>query len=316
MNDTDLQVCKIHAIAKKGLLLQSTVPVSVYVDMETADGYNAAAFFVLPTNLLGNQYRMNLYDYELNVVIALHDNTNITIGTRNPIILNRMEAYAAWYDYPLNSITANNTIALVYHSFMALPSIYKATEFPLIPDPNCCCETVVAVHAFEDNTYVMLNGVTRMILNASDMYPLLVGRNPSLITTSKKAQLTTTLVQVISSTFYLSGNMSFHTMTHTPFHTHDPIHTLAIIAPTASTGEIALDGVIISAFTYKRIFAQYYYVLVPVSHGQHILTTTTPNIKYTASVCANCYAGQEFYGAEAKFHIGLDLPISAKMLED
>lgn len=317
----DLQICdNNNVVVQKGILVQSTVSVSVYVNIEATDGTQVTNFLVLPTTVLGRQYALQNKAY--NILIALQDNTQVTFSeTTTNVVLNRLEAVRLQRG---GNITSNNPVALVYSAgyysgssyshdaVMALQVGIKATEFPLVTHPNVS-STNVRVYAFDDHTYVILNGLTQNQINAGSYYDFTVS-GPSVIATSKKAQIVTgdsyyyqPSAQVVSSTFYLTAaRYPFHTMTHIPYSSRDPVHTLVVITTTTGAGQISLDGTVIPALQYRRIASSsYYYATVPVSGDQHVITTNSANVKYTASVYSTYYNAQY---ANAKFNIGLDLP--------
>jgi hypothetical protein len=327
--DPDLQVCQTSVVTQKGLLIQSNNPVSVYVDIEDTSGTRAINFLVLPTSLLGRQYGVPYNSYYKMLVVSMQDNTQVTVSTNpTPIRLNRLDAYLITNAY--TSITSNNPVAIVinndsgssskFDSVMALPNIYKSNEFPTVPHPNTT-STYVTVLAYEDNTYVLVDGVTQGMINAG-AYLTFTVMQPCLITTSRRAQIFTgytssdqPATQIVPPAYFLSSsNLLFQPITHMPYNSRNPSHTLEIIAPSASVGQIAIDGTTIPALQYKRISTStYYYAYLAISSDQHVLTTTTSSLKYTASVYST------YYGAtrpNAKFKIGMDLPFAAKVAEN
>jgi hypothetical protein len=322
--DPDLQVCDNNVISSKGLLIQSTRSVSVYVDVEDSSGTRAYNFLVLPTSMIGKQYGLASSSYFSYLLVSLQDNTQVTLGnSATPIRLDRLEAYLITNSYP--NITSSNPIAMVISSpssdsSMALPNIYKSTEFPMAPHPNTSY-TYVTVLGFEQNTYVLVNEITQGVVNAGTSLTFTVTQ-PSVITTSRRAQVFTgyyssdqPAIQIVAPANYLSvSNLLFKPMTRIPYNSRDPVHTLEIIVPSASVGQIAIDGTTIPALQYKRISSSfsYYYVYVPVSNDQHVLTTTTSGLKYAASLYSSYYNSRT---ANAKFNIGIDLPFATKLQE-
>uniref|UniRef100_A0A914WWC5 IgGFc-binding protein N-terminal domain-containing protein n=1 Tax=Plectus sambesii TaxID=2011161 RepID=A0A914WWC5_9BILA len=323
INDSSMQVsCGTDAnnAERKGIRIDATAPISVYLDLEMSDGVYFCNFLVLPVSMLSNEYcniGLGLLGdtYNYGIFVAVQDNTIINLGgAQDSIVLNALDAYFLVGNFISSPfVTSNVPFAFIStYSFqpdaqiMSLPSSYRGREFPILADPNFNT-TNALIFAFDNDTTIFKNGVNVGSLNAGQHVTIPITQ-AAVITTTKDTQISVGdhmkgYGYALSS--FLSTTVIFYPLAHVPYKSVNPTHSLQLIVPLDSAGQVALDGQTISALLYLRIpNSSYYYIVLPVSGGQHMLTPSGPNVRFMASVFSTVNGDPYPWG---KFIVGLNL---------
>jgi hypothetical protein len=182
-------------VEEKGIHLTSTVPVMVYVNVENANGLSGDSFQVFPVGLLGTRYRAitsgSPYQFpthhnSLNIiaVVALQQNTNVTIGSQSTLLVNEFSTASLSSESSLSGtlITADKYVSVItgcvlgtnvdnndadHEAIMLLPvPRWSPTQYLSVPfynSPTCkgitgVCSTFQAVGEYENTRIDYPNG--------------------------------------------------------------------------------------------------------------------------------------------------------------